>query len=152
MPYIKTRILIKCPTLSSERQKLRHIFWKSLLKVLFDNLLSDICLPLSPTRILEKLDRSGSSEWNCMSFSSPPDARHHIRCGLPHVPSLRVALLIDHRMQETAASTFRLRVIIRSQQPVARGVSIVAIDVWCHESAVRFREKEVECGTRFALK
>ena len=78
MPYIKTRILIKWPTLSSERQKLRHIFRKSLLKVLFDNLPSDICLPLSPTRILERLDRSGSSEWNCMSFSSPPDARHHI--------------------------------------------------------------------------
>ena len=152
MPYIKQRILIKCPTLSSERQKLRHIFWKSPLKVLFDNLLSNICLPLSLTRILERLDRSGSSEWNYMSFSSPPDASHHIRRGLPQVPSFRAVLLIDHRLQETAASTFRLRVIIRSQQPVARGVSIVAIEVWCYESAVRLLEKEADSGTRFALK
>ena len=88
-----------------------------------------------------------------MSFSTPPDARHHIRCGLPHVlGSLRVALLIDHRLQETAALTFRLRVIIRSQQPVARGVSIVAVEVWGHESAVWLLEKEAGSGTLFALK
>ena len=73
--------------------------------------------------------------------------------GLPHVPgSLRVALLIDHRLQETPASTFRFRVIIKSQQPVARGASIVAIEVWCHESAVRLLEKEAGSGTLFALK
>ena len=117
------------------------------------NEMPDSLYHLSQTRILERLDRSGSSEWNCMSFSTPPDARHHIRCGLPHVPgSLRVALLIYHRLQETAALTFRLRVIIRSQQPVARGASIVAVEVWGHESAVRQLEKEAGSGTWFALK
>ena len=54
------------------------------------------------------------------SFSSPPS------CTPPPLPrasarfGLRVALLIDHRLQETALLTFRLRVIIRSQQPVSR--------------------------------
>ena len=54
------------------------------------------------------------------SFSSPPS------CTPPPLPrasarsGLRVALLIDHRLQETALLTFRLRVIIRSQQLVSR--------------------------------
>ena len=88
-----------------------------------------------------------------MSFSTPPDARHHIRRGLPHIPgSLRVALLIDHRLQETAALTFRLRVIIRSQQLVAKGVSIVTLEVWGHKSAVWLLEREAGSGTLFALK
>ena len=80
-----------------------------------------------------------------------PTLAHHLYRGLPHVPGLRVALLIDHRLQETAASTFRLRVIIRSQQLVARRADCRGRSSEL-QNVIRQLKKEAGSKTRFALK
>ena len=90
----------------------------------------------------------GRNESRAGTHLSPllPHACHHLRRRFPHDSGLRVSLLINHRPQKTAASTFRLRNIIRSQQPVARGAPIVAIKVRCRKTAGRQFEKEAGSG------
>ena len=139
---------------------------------LFGNLVSDIRLPLSLLRIwrgwsevahwseaawlrpqkleggwlaLGEVRRNKSGEKTSLS-ALHRHVRHHLCRELANIPRLRVALLIDHRLQETAASTFRFRIIIKSQQLVARGVQIVAVEVQCHETAVRLLQKKLEAG------